>query len=129
MPSLFISTKRGVVDTEDTRPILINDIRKISNYHVKLSFYQEQPISDVVKTAAYRIHFETGSGELISNEPLYRAESRAAKQGDRVSTLEFDLQKRNYDPNQRYYLKIINARTEKEIDSREVLLDLPEMEY
>ena len=27
------------------------------------------------------------------------------------------------------YLKIINARTEKEIDSREVLLDLPEMEY
>lgn len=31
--------------------------------------------------------------------------------------------------NQRYYLKIINARTEREIDSREVLLDLPEMEY
>jgi hypothetical protein len=92
----------------------------------------------VVKAAAYRIHFETGSGELISNEPLYRAESRVAKQGkqgkqgkqvNRVSTLEFDLQKRNYDPNQWYYLKIINTRTEKEIDSREVLLDLPEMEY
>lgn len=129
VPSLFISTKRGVVDTEDAKPILINDIRKISNYHVKLSFYQDQPVSDVVKAAAYKIHFETGSGELISNEPLYRAESKGVKQGERVSTLEFDLQKRNYDANQRYYLKIINARTEKEIDSREVLLDLPEMEY
>ena len=129
VPCLFISTKRGVVDTEDAKVTLINEIRKISNYHVKLSFYQNQPVSDVVKAATYKIHFETGSGELISNEPLYRAESRAAKQGDRVSTLEFDLQKRNYDANQRYYLKIINARTEKEIDSREVLLDLPEMEY
>ena len=129
VPCLFISTKRGVVDTEDAKVTLINQICKISNYHVKLSFYQNQPVSDVVKSATYKIHFETGSGELISNEPLYRAESRAAKQGDRVFTLEFDLQKRNYDANQRYYLKIINARTEKEIDSREVLLDLPEMEY
>lgn len=131
VPCLFISTKKGIVDTVDAKPKLISDfsIRKISNYHVKLGFYQDQPVSDVVKAAAYKVHFETGSGELISNEPLYRAESRAVKQGERVFTLEFDLQKRNYDANQRYYLKIINARTEKEIDSREVLLDLPEMEY
>lgn len=46
-----------------------------------------------------------------------------------TENLSFDLLKRNYDANQRYYLKIINARTEREIDSREVLLDLPEMEY
>lgn len=131
VPCLFISTKKGIVDTVDAKPKLISDfsIRKISNYHVKLGFYQDQPVSDVVKAAAYKVHFETGSGELISNEPLYRAESRAVKQSERVFTLEFDLQKRNYDANQRYYLKIINARTEKEIDSREVLLDLPEMEY
>lgn len=129
VPSLFISTKKGIVDTEEAKPKLINEIRKISNYHVKLSFYQDQPVSDVVKATAYKIHFETGSGELISNEPLYRAESKDPKQGERVSTLEFDLQKRNYDSNQRYYLKIINARTEKEIESREVLLDLPEVEF
>ncbi len=46
-----------------------------------------------------------------------------------TENLSFDLLKRNYDANQRYYLKIINARTEREIDSREVLLDLPKMEY
>lgn len=129
VPCLFISTKRGIVETEDAKPMLINEIRKISSYHVKLSFYQDQPVSDVVKAAAYKIHFETGSGELISNEPLYRAESKETKQGERVSTLEFDLQKRPYDSNERYYLKIINAVTGKEIYSREVLLDLPEMEY
>lgn len=129
VPCLFISTKKGIVDTEEAKPILINEIRKISNYHVKLSFYQDQPVSDVVKTAAYKIHFETGTGELISNEPLFRAESKNNKQGERVSTLEFDLQKRSYDSNERYYLKIINAKTEKEIYAREVLLDLPEMEY
>ena len=129
VPCLFISTKRGIVETEDAKPILINEIHKISGYHVKLSFYQDQPVSDVVKATAYKIHFETGAGELISNEPLYRAESKETKQGERVSTLEFDLQKRPYDSNERYYLKIINAGTGKEIYSREVLLDLPDLEY
>ncbi|MCI6299668.1 MAG: PglZ domain-containing protein [Megasphaera elsdenii] len=45
VPCLFISTRKGLVDTEDVGLALINDIRKIAAFHVKFSFYQEQAIS------------------------------------------------------------------------------------
>ena len=111
---LFISTRKGLVDTEDVGLALINDIRKIAAFHVKFSFYQEQAISDVVKPATYRIRFETGSGEVISNEVLYRAESKAVAPGDRIVVLSFDLQKKNYDLNDRK--RIINRCIEKTMD-------------
>lgn len=128
VPCLFISTRKGLVDTEDVGLALINDIRKITAFHVKFSFYQEQAISDVVKPVTYRIRFETGSGEIISNEVLYRAESKAATPGDRIVVLSFDLQKKNYDLNDRYYLKVINAKTSQETLAREVVMDLPDVE-
>ena len=128
VPCLFISTRKGLVDTEDVGLALINDIRKITAFHVKFSFYQEQVISDVVKPVTYRIRFETGSGEIISNEVLYRAESKAATPGDRIVVLSFDLQKKNYDLNDRYYLKVINEKTGQETLAREVVMDLPDVE-
>lgn len=128
VPCLFISTRKGLVDTEDVGLALINDIRKIAAFHVKFSFYQEQAISDVVKPATYRIRFETGSGEVISNEVLYRAESKAGAPGDRIVVLSFDLQKKNYDLNDRYYLKVINEKTGQEVLAREVVMDLPDIE-
>lgn len=128
VPCLFISTRKGLVDTEDVGLALINDIRKITAFHVKFSFYQEQAISDVVKPVTYRIRFETGSGEIISNEVLYRAESKAAAPGDRIVVLSFDLQKKNYDLNDRYYLKVINEKTGQETLAREVVMDLPDVE-
>lgn len=128
VPCLFISTRKGLVDTEDVGLALINDIRKIAAFHVKFSFYQEQAISDVVKPATYRIRFETGSGEVISNEVLYRAESKAVAPGDRIVVLSFDLQKKNYDLNDRYYLKVINEKTGQEVLAREVVMDLPDIE-
>lgn len=128
VPCLFISTRKGLVDTEDVGLALINDIRKITAFHVKFSFYQEQAISDVVKPVTYRIRFETGSGEIISNEVLYRAESKAAAPGDRIVVLSFDLQKKNYDLNDCYYLKVINEKTGQEILAREVVMDLPDIE-
>lgn len=128
VPCLFISTRKGLVDTEDVGLALINDIRKIAAFHVKFSFYQEQAISDVVKPATYRIRFETGSGEVISNEVLYRAESKAVAPGDRIVVLSFDLQKKNYDLNDRYYLKVINEKTGQETLAREVVMDLPDVE-
>lgn len=128
VPCLFISTRKGLVDTEDVGLALINDVRKITAFHVKLSFYQEQAISDVIKPVTYRIRFETGSGEIISNEVLYRAESKAAAPGERIVVLCFDLQKKNYDLDDRYYLKVINEKTGQETLAREVVMDLPDIE-
>lgn len=128
VPCLFISTRKGLVDTEDVALNLINDVHRITSFHVKLSFYQDQPVSDIIKATTYRVRFETAGGEIISNEVLYRAESKSTTPGERIVTLGFDLQKKNYDLNDRYYLKVINDRTGKETLAREIIMDLPEVE-
>lgn len=125
IPTLFIKTQRGVVDTEDAVINLISDIRKVTNLRLRLDFYQEKPVSDMVKAATYRIHFVSNEGELISNEVIYKADHKEEKAGDRIVTLGFDIKRKNYDSNQRYFLKVINDKTNAEILSRQVIMDLP----
>lgn len=124
VPCLFISTKRGLVDTEDAGLQLISTLRKVASFTVELQFYQEKAISDRVKPATYRIRFETGSGEVISNEVLFRADSR---EPNLKTTLQFDLQKKHYDRYEHYFIKAYDEQTGEETISQEVQLDLPDM--
>ena len=56
IPTLYVKTRRGVVDTEDAMINLITEVRKVTNLRISLDFYQEKPINDLVKAATYRIH-------------------------------------------------------------------------
>ncbi len=125
VPCLFIKTQKGIVETEDVKLNLITDVRKITNLKLKLDFYQEQAVSDVVKAAMYRVRFESDSGEIISNEVLYLADSEEEKPANRIITLSFDIKKKSYDSNRRYYLKILLERNGTEMMSRQVIMDLP----
>ncbi len=125
IPVLFVKTQRGLVDTEDATINLISEIRKVTNLRIRLDFYQEKPVSDIVKAATYRIHFVSSEGEIISNEVIYKADHKEEKAGDRIATLGFDIKKKNYDNNLRYFLKVINDKTNVEILSRQVIMDLP----
>ncbi|MDO4647204.1 MAG: BREX-1 system phosphatase PglZ type A [Eubacteriales bacterium] len=125
VPTLYVKTQRGLVDTEDATINLITEIRKVTNLRLSLDFYQEKPISDLVKAATYRIHFVSSDGEIISNEVIYKADSKSDKAGDRIASLKFDIKKKNYDNNLRYFLKVINDKTNVEVLSRQVIMDLP----
>ncbi len=125
VPCLFIKTQKGIVETENVRLNLITDVRKITNLKLKLDFYQEQAVSDVVKAAAYRIRFESDSGEIISNEVLHAADSEEEKPANRIVTLSFDIKKKSYDSNRKHYLKVLLERNGAEIMSRQVIMDLP----
>ena len=125
LPVVYVRTQKGIVETEDVKLNLITDIRKVTNLKVKLDFYQEQPVSDTIKAANYRIHFESSNGQLISNEILYTADSKATTPGERMVTLSFDFKKKAYSSDQNYYLKVINDKTNAEVISRQVLMDLP----
>lgn len=80
VPCLFIKTQKGIVETENVRLNLITDVRKITNLKLKLDFYQEQAVSDVVKAAAYRIRFESDSGEIISMKCCMQRTARKKNQ-------------------------------------------------
>ena len=125
IPTLYVKTRRGVVDTEDAMINLISEVRKVTNLRISLDFYQEKPINDLVKAATYRIHFVSSDGEIISNEVIYKADSKSDKAGDRFVSMKFDIKKKNYDNNLRYFLKVINDKTNVEVLSRQVIMDLP----
>ena len=125
IPTLYVKTRRGVVDTEDAMINLITEVRKVTNLRISLDFYQEKPINDLVKAATYRIHFVSSDGEIISNEVIYKADSKSDKAGDRIVSMKFDIKKKNYDNNLRYFLKVINDKTNVEVLSRQVIMDLP----
>lgn len=125
VPTLYVKTQRGVVDTEDATLNLITEIRKVTNLRLSLDFYQEKPVSDLVKAATYRIHFVSSDGEVISNEVIYKVDAKSDKAGERIASLKFDIKKKNYDGNLRYFLKVINDKTNVEVLSRQVIMDLP----
>lgn len=125
IPTLYVKTQRGVVDTEYAMINLITEVRKVTNFRISLDFYQDKPVSDLVKAATYRIHFVSSDGEIISNEVIYKADSKSDKAGNRIASMRFDIKKKNYDNNLRYFLKVINDKTNVEVLSRQVTMDLP----
>ena len=56
---------------------------------------------------------------------IYKADSKSDKAGDRIVSMKFDIKKKNYDNNLRYFLKVINDKTNVEVLSRQVIMDLP----
>ena len=125
VPCVFVKTLKGKVETEDVKFNLITDIRKVTNLKLKLDFYQEQPVSDIVKAATYRIRFEADDGEVISNEVLYTADSSSQNPGDRMVSLHFDIKKKAYGSDHKYFLRILKDETGAEVQSRQVIMDLP----
>ena len=125
LPNIFVKTKKGIVDTEDAELILVTNLNKVTNLLMPLDFMQEYPVSDTVKKASYKISFVSSDGELISNEIPYEADSTSDDPRDRMFRLKFEIKKKSYDMDKQYYLKIVNAKTGKEILSKQVIIDLP----
>ena len=125
IPNIFVKTKKGYVETEDAKLILVTGLNKVTNLRVPLDFLQEVPVSDTVKAATYRIFFASEDDELISNEIQYTADSKSDDPRDRMFRLVFDIKRKSYDYSKKYYLKIVNAKTGVEIISKQVGIDLP----
>lgn len=125
IPNIFVKTKKGYVETEDAKLILVTGINKVTNLRVPLDFLQEVPVSDTVKAANYRIFFAAEDDELISNEIQYAADKKSEDPRDRMFRLVFDIKRKSYDYSKKYYLKIVNIKTGQEILSKQVGIDLP----
>lgn len=127
IPSIFVKTQKGLVEIESANLNLITDIRKVTNLKLRLDFYQEQPVSDTVKAATYRIRFEADTGEILSNEVIHLADRKEEKPGERIVTLGFDIKRKAYGADHRYFLKIfrVGEKGDKEMMSRQIIMDLP----
>lgn len=125
IPKIFIKTKKGLVDTEDAKLVLVTGLNKVTNLITSLDFLQEYPVSDMVKAVKYKIFFATESGEVISNEVIHSADNTSEDPRERMFRIRFDIKRQAYSNDKNYYLKIVNDKTGKEILSKQVIMDLP----
>ncbi|MCB6346662.1 BREX-1 system phosphatase PglZ type A [Enterocloster lavalensis] len=125
LPCIFVRTQKGLVATEDAKLLLVTNLSKITNLLTTVDFLQEEPVSDVIKETDYRIRFQTEDGEVISNEILYTADSRSEDPRERMFRLKFDIKRKSYEDNKKYFLKIFHEKKGTECLSRQILMDLP----
>lgn len=125
IPKIFIKTKKGLVDTEDAKLVLVTGLNKVTNLITSLDFLQEYPVSDTVKAVKYKIFFATESGQVISNEVIHSADNTSEDPRERMIRIRFDIKRQAYSNDKNYYLKIVNDKTGKEILSKQVIMDLP----
>lgn len=124
IPVLRIKMEKGHVETHSAQITLVSILRKITNLITTLDFLQSEPVSDVVKEAAYKVFFVSEQNERISNENTYIADSREPETQKRIFRMRFTFKNRKYDRDTQYYLVACDAATGLEIFRHPVLMDL-----
>lgn len=104
IPVIDVKTFRGHQETRPVSISLISTTTKVTSLIQSFEFFQSEPVSDVVKSAKYRICFVSANGEPISNEIIYEANSKEEESAKRLIKLKFTFKNKRYDNNEKYYL-------------------------
>ncbi|PRR79204.1 BREX-1 system phosphatase PglZ type A [Clostridium luticellarii] len=124
VPIVQVKTVRGYKKSENVKISLISMLSKITGLIINLDFIQQEPISDVINPAAYKIYFIEESGEIISNEEIYVANSKEKESANRIFKLKFNLKNQKYSRDKKYYLMAVDTETDMEILRHEVIMDI-----
>lgn len=124
VPVIEIKFTKGHAETQNAPLTLISRLDRIANLNQNIEILQQQPISDVVKEATYRIGFETETGMSISNNLIFKADSTSEDSRDRISKLSFIIDNRQYDPDEKYFFVARNIDNPDETAiKQEVIFD------
>ena len=124
VPVIEVKTIRGAVEVEKVKISLISMVSKITSLLLSLDFVQQEPVSDIIKPATYKISFIDKDGELISNEEIYVAKSKSKDSSDRIFNLKFRLRNKKYSRDKEYYFTITDMDTGIEIHRQQVIIDI-----
>ena len=89
-----------------------------------MDFIQAEAVSDTIKEATYRLVFLSEDGERISNENIYKADSREPDSAKRIFRLRFNFKNQKYDKNKQYYLVVTDDGTGLEQFRHPVIVDI-----
>lgn len=124
IPVIQVKTIRGYKESKSVKIALISIIPKISSLILNLDFIQQEPISDVINPVTYRISFMDESGETISNEEIYEANSKEKESAKRIFKLRFNFKNQKYNRDKKYYLVATDTATGMEAFRHEVIMDI-----
>ena len=124
IPVLGIKMERGHMETRNAEITLVSMVRKITNKITILDFIQSEPVSDVVKAAAYRMFFVSEDNERISNENSCQADSREQDASKRIFRVKFQFKDKKYDKAKQYFFVIYDDTTGLEVFRHPVIMDI-----
>lgn len=124
VPVIEAKTVIGTVETDKVKISLISMLSKVTNLLLSLDFIQQDPISDIIKPAKYKICFIDKEGKLISNEEIHETKSESKNSAERVFNLKFMLRNQKYSRDEEYYFVIIDVETGIEIYRQRVIIDI-----
>lgn len=124
VPVVQVKTIRGYKETRNVKIALISMLSKITSLFIHLDFIQQEPISDLVNPATYKISFIDDLGEVISNEEIHVANSREKESAKRIFKMKFNLKNQKYSREKKYYLLALDAETGIEAFRHEVIIDI-----
>jgi uncharacterized protein (TIGR02687 family) len=123
IPVIECKTDAYRAETRRAGIVLVSTVRKITNLICPLEFIQTDAVSDTVVPARYRILFIDDTGNPISNEQFYDADSREEDSSRRIFRRQFQFKNQKYSREKKYYLVIVDE-TGIETARHEVIMDI-----
>ena len=124
LPLIMVKTEKGHVDTHPAKIALVSMVRKITNLITQLDFIQQEPVSDIVTSAEYKMYFISDYNEKISNEQLYQADRKDADPNKRVFRCRFNFKNKKYDGEKQYWLVAVDNKSGAELFRHQVIMDI-----
>lgn len=122
VPIIHISELNAKKGEKLSRPVgvrLKSVVRKITNRSFALDFEQYEKVEDKVQAINCETYFVDESGNKVSGEYRFIANSSSDDASTRVTRIRFTLKNIEFDRNNRYYLILRNIEADGEYIERE----------
>lgn len=124
LPVIVVKTEKRHVETRPAKIALVSMVKKITNLITQLDFIQQEPVSDVITAAGYKLYFISEDNERISNEQLYQADKKDADPNKRMFRLKFNFKNKKYNSTKRYWLVCVNTGSNVDLFRHQVIMDI-----
>jgi len=124
LPVIKLKTARNKKDTDYVDITLVSLNRKITNLITYLDFIQNENISDSLLPVVAKLYFINEAGEKISNENIIYADIKNQPPEKRMFKEKFTFKNKKYSKSEKYYIILIDDKTEVEIDRYEFIIDI-----
>lgn len=126
VPLIRVSELRS--ESESTRPVSVrlkSITRKITNRSFTLEFEQTEKVEEKKQPITCETYIVDGSGEIVSNDYKFVANSASDDPETRVTRIRFTLKNIQFDRNKPYFLILKNADLDDEyIEKEQFVIDI-----
>lgn len=124
VPVLSVRMEKGHTEIKQAGIKLHTLTNKVTSKDINLVFIQTEPVSDIVKSAVYKLNFIDENGKSVSNEIILEADSKNSDLSKRTTTVRFSFINTEYSNKKHYYL-VIKDMNDIEVERMSFIIDMP----